>query len=42
VRAERHVLDYVQSDGPKEVREFTARRQAMGNAIAELRSRIQA
>lgn len=41
VQAERHVLDYVQSDGPKCIQEFAARRKAMGHAVAELRARIR-
>ncbi|MCA9216087.1 MAG: RraA family protein [Planctomycetales bacterium] len=40
VQAERHVLDYVQADGPKSIEEFTSRRQAMGEAMAALRARV--
>jgi regulator of RNase E activity RraA len=40
VAAETHVLDYVKSGGPKQISEFTARRQAMTEAIAALRRRV--
>ena len=40
VQAERHVLDYVQADGPKEIREFTEKRKAMSAAMAKLRDRV--
>jgi regulator of RNase E activity RraA len=40
VAAEAHVLDYVKAGGPKQIAEFTKRRQAMAEAIAALRSRV--
>jgi regulator of RNase E activity RraA len=40
VAAEAHVLDYVKAGGEKTITEFTARRQAMADAIAALRRRV--
>ena len=41
VQAERHILDYVQSAGPKEINEFRQRQKAMGEAIDQIRQRVQ-
>ena len=40
VQAERHILDYVQSDGAKTIEEFQQRQKAMGEAILAIRSRV--
>jgi regulator of RNase E activity RraA len=40
VAAEAHVLDYVKADGPKTISELSARRRAMADAVANLRSRL--
>jgi regulator of RNase E activity RraA len=40
IAAEAHVLDYVKASGAKDISEFTARRQAMTDAIAALRHRV--
>jgi regulator of RNase E activity RraA len=40
VAAEAHVLDYVKAGGEKQISEFTARRQAMTEAVATLRRRV--
>jgi regulator of RNase E activity RraA len=40
VAAEAHVLDYVKEGSEKNIAEFTARRQAMTEAIATLRRRV--
>jgi regulator of RNase E activity RraA len=40
IAAESFVIQYMKSDGPKTTAEFTARRQAMGEAIAAIRRRV--
>jgi regulator of RNase E activity RraA len=40
IAAEAHVIDYAKSPGPKTVAEFSARRAAMGEAIAAIRRRV--
>jgi len=40
IAAERIVLDYVQSDGPKRIAEFTERAEGMSAAMAALRDRV--
>jgi 4-hydroxy-4-methyl-2-oxoglutarate aldolase len=41
IAAEAHVIDYTKSDGPKSIKEFAARRAAMGEAISALGRRIR-
>jgi 4-hydroxy-4-methyl-2-oxoglutarate aldolase len=40
VAAENHILDYVKGSGPKDVRQLTEHRMAMGEAMAALRRRV--
>jgi regulator of RNase E activity RraA len=40
VAAENHVLDYVKSAGPKQLKEFAVKRAAMTEALAALRQRV--
>jgi regulator of RNase E activity RraA len=40
IAAEAHVIDYAKSAGPKTIAEFSARRTAMGDAIAVIRRRV--
>jgi regulator of RNase E activity RraA len=40
VAAENHVLDYVKSTGPKQLKEFSVKRAAMSEALAVLRQRV--
>jgi regulator of RNase E activity RraA len=40
IAAEAHVIDYVRSAGPKQISQFTIKRQAMAEALAGLKKRI--
>jgi 4-hydroxy-4-methyl-2-oxoglutarate aldolase len=40
IAAEAHAIDYAKSAGPKSIAEFSARRAAMGDAIAAIRRRV--